>query len=33
MENPKIFISYSWADRDVVWPLYTALAERLDLPE
>jgi len=24
-ENPKIFISYSWADCDVVWPLAESL--------
>jgi len=24
-ENPKIFISYTWADRDIVWPLAESL--------
>ena len=27
-ENPKIFISYSWADRDLVWPLAESLSAK-----
>ena len=27
-ENPKIFISYSWADRDIVWPLAGTLSAK-----
>lgn len=28
MENTKIFISYSWADRDMVWPLAEVLSAK-----
>lgn len=27
-ENPKIFISYSWVDRDVVWLLAESLRDK-----